>query len=143
MGGSVVASKTSSGLQEQSPMAVVVLPGKGLTHILPRFEALHELDHLEVRNIDLRVLREVIVLLRVQHPLYQQRNQVKNATSQIGFDPNKTAWRGWEREQRTLEEVFADFMAVLIRDDLREMNREESGEDGTWIEASKTDIGEE
>jgi hypothetical protein len=48
---------------------VVVLPGEGLPDIFLGLKALHELDHLQVRHIDLRVLRQVVVLLGVQHTL--------------------------------------------------------------------------
>jgi hypothetical protein len=48
---------------------VVVLPGEGLPYVLLGLETLHELDHLQVRHIDLRVLRQVVVLLGIQHTL--------------------------------------------------------------------------
>jgi len=64
---------------------VVVLPGEGLPDVLLGLEALHELDHLQVGHVNLRVLRQVVVLLGVQHALF--------------------------------EEVLADLIAVLLRDD--------------------------
>jgi hypothetical protein len=51
---------------------VVVLPGEGLPDVLLGLEALHELDHLQVGHIDLRVLRQVVVLLGVQHALFEE-----------------------------------------------------------------------
>ena len=48
---------------------VVILPGEGLPDVLLGLEALHELDHLQVGHVDLRVLRQVVVLLGVQHAL--------------------------------------------------------------------------
>lgn len=48
---------------------VVMHPSEGLAHVLLRLEALHQLYHLQVRHIDLRMLRQVIVLLRIAHSL--------------------------------------------------------------------------
>lgn len=48
---------------------VVMHPGEGLPHVLLGFEALHQLNHLQIRDIDIRVLREVVVLLRVANSL--------------------------------------------------------------------------
>ena len=52
---------------------VVVLPGEGLPDVLLGLEALHELDHLEVGHINLRVLRQVVVLLGIEHALCSNR----------------------------------------------------------------------
>lgn len=44
-------------------------PRKCLTNILPRFEALHQLNHLQVWNIDFWVLRKIIILLCIAYSL--------------------------------------------------------------------------
>lgn len=49
-----------------------MLPREGLPDVFLRLEALHELDHLEVRHINLRVLRQVVILLGIQHPLLEE-----------------------------------------------------------------------
>lgn len=48
---------------------VIVHPRKGLPHILLRLEALHQLNHLQIRHIDLGMLWQVVVFLRIAHSL--------------------------------------------------------------------------
>lgn len=49
-----------------------MLPREGLPDILLGLEALHELDDLQVGGIDLRVLGQVVVLLRIQDSLLEE-----------------------------------------------------------------------
>lgn len=49
---------------------VIMHPSEGLANVLLRLEALHKLDHLQIRDIDFRVLRKVIVLLREANALW-------------------------------------------------------------------------
>lgn len=49
---------------------VVMHPGEGLPHVLLGFEALHQLNHLQIRDIDIWVLCEVVVLLRIANSLW-------------------------------------------------------------------------
>ena len=55
---------------------VIVHPSKCLPHILLGFEALHELDDLQVRHIYLWVLRKVVILLCVAHALCIYRKKL-------------------------------------------------------------------
>ena len=48
---------------------VIMHPSEGLAHILLRLEALHQLYHLKVRDIDIRVLRQIEVLLGIANTL--------------------------------------------------------------------------
>lgn len=50
---------------------VIVHPGKCLSDVLLRLEALHQLNHLQIRDINLRVLRKIEVLLRVAYSLLE------------------------------------------------------------------------
>lgn len=61
-------------------------PCESLRHVLLRLEALHQLDDLQVRHIDQRMLCHIIILLREKNAL--------------------------------LEQILADLMTVLLRDDL-------------------------
>ncbi|MFS7949659.1 hypothetical protein Hanom_Chr06g00574211 [Helianthus anomalus] len=47
-------------------------PSESLLHILFRFEALHELNHLQVRYIDFRVFRKVVVLFGETNTLWNK-----------------------------------------------------------------------
>ncbi len=47
-------------------------PGEALLDVLLGFEALHELDNLEIGHIDLRVLGGIEILLGIQHTLLEQ-----------------------------------------------------------------------
>ncbi|MFS7969232.1 hypothetical protein Hanom_Chr09g00806701 [Helianthus anomalus] len=38
-------------------------PSERLLHILLRFKALHELNHLQIRYIDFRMLCQIVILL--------------------------------------------------------------------------------
>jgi len=48
---------------------VIMHPSEGLPHVLARFEALHKLNHLQIRHINLRMLRQIEVLLRKANSL--------------------------------------------------------------------------
>ena len=48
---------------------VIVHPSKGLPYVLAGLEALHQLNHLQIRHINLRVLRQIEVLLRIANSL--------------------------------------------------------------------------
>ena len=48
-------------------------PSESLTHVLLGFEALHQLYYLQIWHIDLRMLREVEVLLRIANALCTNR----------------------------------------------------------------------
>mmetsp|Transcript_2475 Transcript_2475/g.6261 ORF Transcript_2475/g.6261 Transcript_2475/m.6261 type:complete len:208 (-) Transcript_2475:50-673(-) len=65
----VLAQEVNAGVRQKP---VVVAPGKALGDQLPGLEALHELDDLQVGHIQLRVLRQVEVLLGVQHALIEE-----------------------------------------------------------------------
>jgi len=55
---------------------VIMHPSKCLAHVLPGLEALHQLYHLQIWNINLRVLRQIVVLLRKANSLWFKTNHV-------------------------------------------------------------------
>jgi len=66
---------------------VVVPPCKALLHELLAFEALHELDDMQVRHINFRVLLQVVILLSLQHALctakqYKQELMIPSVASE-------------------------------------------------------------
>eukprot|EP00958_Prasinococcus_capsulatus_P010868 scaffold1068_cov375-Prasinococcus_capsulatus_cf.AAC.4 len=65
----VLAQVVDTGVGE---VPVVVSPRETLNDQLPGLEGLHELDDLKVWHIYLRMLRQVVVLLRVQHALLEK-----------------------------------------------------------------------
>ena len=48
---------------------VIVHPSKSFSHVLARLETLHQLNHLQIRHVDLRVLGQIEVLLREANSL--------------------------------------------------------------------------
>jgi hypothetical protein len=55
---------------------VVVLPREVLPDVFLLPEALHELDHLEVQHVNMRVLRQVLVL-GIEHPSAIAHTRIK------------------------------------------------------------------
>jgi len=55
---------------------VIMHPSKGLSHVLTGLETLHQLNHLQIRHINLRVLRQIEVLLRKANSLCTINNLI-------------------------------------------------------------------
>lgn len=72
-GGDDLRGKVEIAAQELDPVVgeipVVVHPRKGLANILLRFEALHQLNHLQIWHIDVGMLCEIVILLRIANSL--------------------------------------------------------------------------
>ena len=72
-GGDDLRGKVEIGAQELDPVVgeipVVVHPRKGLANVLLRFEALHQLNHLQIWDINIRMLCEIVILLRIANSL--------------------------------------------------------------------------
>ena len=64
---------------------VVVHPSKCLTNIFLGFEALHELNNLEIRNVNLRVLCKVEVLLCIANSLYRFKTKSRWVNADIWY----------------------------------------------------------
>lgn len=47
-------------------------PCKGLPYVLLRLEALHQLDNLQIRDIDIGMFREIVVLFRIANSLLKE-----------------------------------------------------------------------
>ena len=56
---------------------VVVHPCKCLTNIFLGFEALHELNNLEIGNINLRMLCKIVVLFCIANSLYRFKKKLR------------------------------------------------------------------
>ena len=103
---------------------VVVHPCECLPHILLGLEALHKLDDLEIRHIDLWMLRKVVVLLGIAHSLCSNQNEYElTQLNDLGFE----IWRGLDSEpwKRYLE-ISRRFFSEMICN--REIYRSEESE---------------